>query len=168
MANTVQGESSSTPGASSSTPNWKYDVFLSFRGEEKFTDHLYHALTRSGMRTFRDNEGLGRGEVISPQLIQAIKVSRCAVVVLSQNYADSKWCLDELQQILESMNEMGQRVFPIFYDVDPSDVRNQRKSFREALANHEKRLRGNMDIVQDWKKALSEIGTISGWDTRSR
>ncbi|XP_054789922.1 disease resistance protein RUN1-like [Prosopis cineraria] len=171
MANTVLEESSSTSGASNSTLTWKYDVFLSFRGEDsrlKFTDHLYHALTRSGIRTFRDDEGLERGEVISAQLIQAIKDSRCAIVVLSQNYADSKWCLDELQQILASMNEMGRRVFPIFYDVDPSDVRNQRKRFGEALANHGKRHRGNMDTVQIWKNSLSEIGNISGWDTRSR
>ncbi|XP_054797795.1 disease resistance protein RUN1-like isoform X3 [Prosopis cineraria] len=173
MANTTLGESSSTSGAPNSTPIGKYDVFLSFRGEDtrlKFTDHLYHALTRSGLKAFRDDEKLQKGEVLSPQLIQAIKDSLCAVVVLSQNYADSKWCLIELQQILETMNNMGRRVFPIFYDVDPSDVRNQRKRFGEALANHEERLRGEGDTttVQIWKNSLSEIGNMSGWDTRNR
>ncbi|XP_054798458.1 uncharacterized protein LOC129303275 isoform X2 [Prosopis cineraria] len=172
MANTALGESSSTSGAPNSSLTWKYDVFLSSSGEDtvlKFTDHLYHALTRHGIRTFRDDEGLQRGEVISTQLIQAIKDSRCAVVVLSQKYADSKWCLNELQQTLESRKEMGGRVFPIFYDVDPSDVRNQRKRVGEALANHEKRLRGDTGkTVQIWRNSLSEIGNMIGWDARSR
>ena len=60
----------STPGgnsslASSSTPRWKYDVFLSFRGEDTrngFTDHLFDALQRKGLFTFRDEENLDKGK----------------------------------------------------------------------------------------------------------
>ncbi|XP_054799134.1 disease resistance protein RUN1-like isoform X1 [Prosopis cineraria] len=62
---------------------------------------------------------------------------------------------------------MGGRVFPIFYDVDPADVRNQRKRFGEALSEHE-RFRGNMDKVTNWRNSLSDIGNLSGWDTRLR
>uniref|UniRef100_A0A7N2R369 TIR domain-containing protein n=1 Tax=Quercus lobata TaxID=97700 RepID=A0A7N2R369_QUELO len=73
----------STPGATSSsvsslTPRWKYDVFLSFRGEDtrnNFTDHLYAALQRKGIVTFRDEEGLEKGESISPALLKAIEES---------------------------------------------------------------------------------------------
>ena len=46
-----------------STLSWKYDVFLSFRGEETrntFTDHLYDALKKKGIITFRDEENLRR------------------------------------------------------------------------------------------------------------
>ncbi|XP_028806080.1 TMV resistance protein N-like [Neltuma alba] len=46
-----------------------YYVFLNFRGEatrKSFTDHLYAALCHNGLITFRDEEELGRGEVIKP------------------------------------------------------------------------------------------------------
>ncbi|KAI9071760.1 hypothetical protein K1719_046280 [Acacia pycnantha] len=58
-ANNVGGESSSTSETLNSSPECKYDVFLSFAGKDsrlKFTDHLYDALTRGEINAFRDNE----------------------------------------------------------------------------------------------------------------
>ena len=46
---------------------WKYDVFLSFRGEDthnNFTDHLYVVLQRKYILTFRDEEELEKGKSI--------------------------------------------------------------------------------------------------------
>ncbi|KAM7473447.1 hypothetical protein LguiB_020690 [Lonicera macranthoides] len=114
----------------------KYDVFLSFRGEDTrktFVDHLYSALVRSGIYTFKDDERLETGESISPALLKAIEESSFAVLVFSKNYASSWWCLDELVKIMEcsSKSPRGQTVIPIFYDVTPSDVRNQKGHFGE-------------------------------------
>ncbi|RVW88919.1 TMV resistance protein N [Vitis vinifera] len=84
--------------ASSGTSSfqWRWDVFLSFRGEDarlNFTDHLYSALRTKGINTFRDDEGLERGGEIQPSLLKAIEDSMISVVVFSENYAHSKWCL---------------------------------------------------------------------------
>ncbi|KAK8633074.1 hypothetical protein V6N13_013928 [Hibiscus sabdariffa] len=68
----------SVPSTSSSISRKKYDIFLSFRGEDtrnNFTDHLYDALKRSGIVTFRDDARLEAGEVIAPQLLRAIQQS---------------------------------------------------------------------------------------------
>ncbi|KAM7466165.1 hypothetical protein LguiB_013727 [Lonicera macranthoides] len=103
---------------------WNYDVFLSFRGEDtrkNFTDHLHNALTRAGIRTFRDDDQLPRGKHIPFQLTKAIEESRISIIVFSKNYASSSWCLDELVKVLECKNTRGQLVLPVFYDVDPSD-----------------------------------------------
>ncbi|KAM7473450.1 hypothetical protein LguiB_020693 [Lonicera macranthoides] len=105
---------------------WKYDVFLSFRGEDirkTFIDHLYSALVRSGIYTFQDDERLETGESISPALLKAIEESSFAVVVFSKNYSSSWWCLDELVKIMEcsSKSPEGQTVILIFYDVKPLD-----------------------------------------------
>ncbi|XP_054797627.1 TMV resistance protein N-like [Prosopis cineraria] len=169
MAYRVKGES--FPCSSNSAPKWKHDVFLSFAGKDtrlNFTDHLYSAFSQSGIRAFKDDKGIERGEVISQQLFQAIEDSLIAVVVLSQNYANSAWCLDELQKIIDCRNKLGQQVFPIFYGVDPSDVRHLRKSFALALAKHEERFKGSNDKLQKWKNALLEISNLPGWDTRGR
>ncbi|XWS46502.1 hypothetical protein CRYUN_Cryun14cG0073000 [Craigia yunnanensis] len=66
--------------SSSSISRNKYDVFLSFGGEdtrEKFTDRLYAALKRNGIVTFRDDPQLEAGEEITPELFIAIQESRC-------------------------------------------------------------------------------------------
>ncbi|KAM3683462.1 hypothetical protein ACJW31_12G149400 [Castanea mollissima] len=157
--------------SSSSSRRWIYDVFLSFRGEDtrnSFTDHLYASLQRSGISTFRDNEKLERGKSIAPELLKAIKESRFAIVILSRNYASSTWCLDELVEIIQCMKEMEMTVLPIFYKVNPSDVRNQKGTFAQAFAKHEKCLKGNTEKVQTWRAALSEVANLSGWHSQDR
>ncbi|XP_027365080.1 TMV resistance protein N-like [Abrus precatorius] len=156
---------------SSKKSEWKYHVFLSFRGEDTrfgFTDHLYAALLQKGIKTFRDNDELTRGEVISEELLCAIEESLCAIIIISQNYASSTWCLDELQKIVESKNSLGREAFPVFYRVDPSDVRHQKGSFAEVFEKHEENLVENKGRVQKWRKALQDVAGLSGWDSRNR
>ena len=124
--------------SSSSAHQWKYDVFLSFRGEDTrkgFTDHLYTALRQKGIDTFMDDQ-LRRGEQISPELLTAIENSRMSIIVFSDNYASSSWCLDELVKILDCVKVMGHKALPVFYKVDPSDVKKQKGCFAEAFAKH--------------------------------
>ena len=161
---TTQQASSSSSFAS--THPWTYDVFLSFRGEDtryNFTDHLHNNLVQEGIKTFRDDK-LTRGEEISKALVQAIEGSRISLIVFSENYASSKWCLDELVHILDcKRSNQQQKVWPVFYKVDPSDVRNQRGSFGDAIAKHESNFKDNMDKVLRWRRALTEAADLSGW-----
>ena len=86
--------SSSFPSSSSSTAQWKYDIFLSFRGEDthnKFMGHLYEALIQKVIATFKDDEKLEKGKPIRPELLEAIKESKFAIVILSENYTSSTW-----------------------------------------------------------------------------
>ncbi|KAI5349922.1 hypothetical protein L3X38_002813 [Prunus dulcis] len=154
-------------GASSSsapfTKSWKYHVFLSFRGfdtRSNFTSHLYSALRREGINTFMDDDELRRGEEISNALLTAIEDSKISVVVFSENYASSKWCLDELVKILDCKESNQQLVIPVFYKVNPSDVRNHRGSFGDALANMDC---NNVEKVNRWKEALSQAGKLAGF-----
>jgi hypothetical protein len=84
--------------SSSPQPNWNYDVFLSFRGEDtrkNFTDHLYFALRDAGIKIFIDDNELRRGEDLTSELLRAIQGSKISVIVFSTNYAASRWCLEE-------------------------------------------------------------------------
>ena len=149
---------------SSSTCRWDYYVFLSFRGEDTrngFTGHLYRALFDKGINTFIDND-LRRGEEISLELLKAIKSSKISIIIFSQNYAFSTWCLDELVEIL-NCKENGQLVLPVFYKVDPSEVRKQEGNFKVALAEQEIKFKNNIEKVQKWRAALKEAASLSGW-----
>ncbi|XP_052195825.1 TMV resistance protein N-like isoform X1 [Diospyros lotus] len=150
----------------------KYDVFLSFRGEDTrngFVDHLYSALHQKVIFTFKDDLKLERGESISPALLKAIEESKFAVVVFSKNYASSKWCLEELVKILECQKTRGLTILPVFYKVDPSDLRKQRGSVGEAFAKHEGDSSDEKEKqkVQRWRNVLIEAANISGWDSKT-
>ncbi|XP_039039005.1 disease resistance protein RPV1-like [Hibiscus syriacus] len=150
--------------SSSSSPPMKYQVFLSFRGEDtrlNFTSHLHQALKGKGFGVFFDEEELERGERISPALSRAIEASRLSIIVLSKDYASSKSCLAELSDIMDRKKTHGQIVLPIFYHVDPSDVRNFGGSFKASFDVHESdRPR---DEVKRWKAAFAEAGKLKGW-----
>lgn len=159
--------------ASSSNTQWTYDIFLSFRGEDtrkSFTDHLYAALDQEGIFAFRDDEELDIGQPISSKLMEAILVSRILLVVISRNYASLTWCLDELTAIVECMEDRGQRVFPIFYDVDPCDVRKQTGWFEQAFVVHEERFKDDSEKekMQKWRAALTRVANLSGFHLQNR
>ncbi|KAG5549702.1 hypothetical protein RHGRI_014862 [Rhododendron griersonianum] len=154
-----------------------YHVFLSFRGEDTgktFTDHLYTALSGAGFRTFRDDDGIERGKNVKSELDKAIKEARSSIVVLSKDYSSSGWCLDELVMILERKRTSsggGHVVLPVFYDVNPSQVRKQTGSFGEAFCRHEEQLSAGTneskkeylrEKVQLWRRALREVADLAG------
>ncbi|KAB2598579.1 protein suppressor of npr1-1 [Pyrus ussuriensis x Pyrus communis] len=154
--------------AASSSSSWKYDVFLNFRGEDTrkiFVGHLYGALGRKAINTFIDAEKLRKGDDLL-ELLSAIEESRLSIVVFSQNYASSTWCLKELVKILACMDTKKQIVVPIFYQVDPSEVRKLKRSFADAFAQHERESSAEMEEVKSWRSALTRATNFSGWDSR--
>ncbi|KAL4592578.1 hypothetical protein LXL04_005578 [Taraxacum kok-saghyz] len=127
--------------------------------------------------------------------MKAIEESQIAVIIFSKNYANSTWCLDELTHIMKLREEGKQTVFPIFYDVEPTDVRKQKRTYKEAFDKHEsestfsKKIKSwgqaflndfqgwfstpqkqpeleNTVKVDSWRNALVEASSISGWETK--
>jgi hypothetical protein len=158
----------SSSSFSSFTRRWPYDVFLSFfKGQDicnNFTANLFKALREERIYTYMDDQ-LREGEGISPEFFKAIKESRTSIIVLSANYASSTWCLEELVEILECRETKQQIVLPVFYKVDPSDVRHQIKSFGESLAKHEHGF--NTETLQSWKASLNKVANLSGWHLKN-
>ncbi|RHN65892.1 putative TIR domain, winged helix-turn-helix DNA-binding domain-containing protein [Medicago truncatula] len=159
---------STLPSISSFTCDWTYDVFLSFRGidtRNNFTGNLYHSLHHQrGIQTFMDDEEIQKGEEITPTLLQAIKQSRIFIAIFSPNYASSTFCLTELVTILECSMLQGRLFLPVFYDVDPSQIRNLTGTYAEAFAKHEVRFGDEKDSkVQKWRDALRQAANVSGW-----
>ncbi|XP_058776591.1 disease resistance protein RPV1-like [Vicia villosa] len=143
-----------------------YDVFLSFRGDDTrygFTGHLRKALDDKGVRTFMDDEKLQKGDEITPSLLKAIEHSKIAIVVLSKNYASSSFCLQELSKILDSVNGKDRSILPVFYKVDPSDVRKLKRTYGEAMDKHDEASSSSHNTNDKWKTSLHQVANLSGF-----
>ena len=162
--------SSSSP-FSKSKPQFMYDVFINFRGEDtrkKFVCHIYKALSNAGINTFIDEENIQKGMTLD-ELMTAIEGSQIAIVVFSKTYTESTWCLRELQKIIECHENYGQRVVPVFYHIDPSHIRHQEGDFGSALNAVAERRHSGEDLksaLSNWKRVLKKATDFSGWNER--
>lgn len=157
--------------ASSSTPRdlQMYDVFVSFTSEDtrvNFTSHLYKALISQMIKIFIQYESLQMGEDISPSLKEAIQQSNISLIILTDNYASSPRCLDELVQILQCRETSRQIVLPVFYNIDPSNVRKQAKSCEAAFFINEERFKNDKHKLQAWGAALTVAASLCGWNLK--
>ncbi|CAN1751423.1 Disease resistance protein L6 [Linum perenne] len=165
-----QAESSISAPSSSSTSALpvEYEVFLSFRGPDvrtTFADVLYKFLDHSKIRTFLDDEELREGEIIGPSLAKAIMESKVYIPILSPGYASSKWCLQELALMVKWCKQGDDRIIlPIFYMMEPRDVRHQKGSYKEAFRLHCKKY--DAETIKEWKEALKEVGDMKGWSIK--
>ncbi|PWA75788.1 toll/interleukin-1 receptor (TIR) domain-containing protein [Artemisia annua] len=144
----------------------KYDVFLSFRGEDtrkSFVDHLYHALHQKGVETYKDDTKIRKGKTISHELIQAIEDSKFYIIVFSKNYASSSWCLEELVKIMECQKMTDQHTaYHVFFDVEPTEVRNQNGAVEAAFSKYEKN-----ESAGKWREALRNAADLAGWELKN-
>ncbi|CAI8608213.1 unnamed protein product [Vicia faba] len=152
--------------SSTSRPQWIYDVFINFRGKDtrsKFVSHLYAAFTNAGINTFLDDESLEKGKELGPELLRAIDGSQIFIVVFSENYVHSSWCLDELQQIIKFNKDKDRLIMPLFHGgITPSYIREYAKhTFGEAPTRTNQRT----DVKENPRKiALIAASNLAGWD----
>ncbi|KAL3730340.1 hypothetical protein ACJRO7_027361 [Eucalyptus globulus] len=153
----------------SSIPRWVHDTFISYKQADtrNFVSHLHVALERNKIRTFIDCS-LERGVEIAPTILEAIERSRSAIVVISQTFASSPWCLEELDKILECKEKKGQLVFLIFMDVDPREMREQSGPFKQIGQSKKGFGKANADKVRKWRDALRKAGNLTGWPLENR
>ncbi|KAJ0444366.1 putative TIR domain, P-loop containing nucleoside triphosphate hydrolase [Helianthus annuus] len=182
----MASSSSSSSTSLNHNKRHQYDVFLSFSGEDtrrSFVDHLNNALQGHGIRTFKDDERLQKGKEIKDELLKSIEDSRFCIIVFSKKYAASSWCLDELVKIMECQKTTDQTAFPVFYDVEPTQVRKQSGSVGEAFAKHTNKVvvwkpltktvlkkalaRHTNKKLGKWRKALKDAANLCGWELKN-
>ncbi|KAL9681242.1 hypothetical protein QQ045_013024 [Rhodiola kirilowii] len=130
-----------------------HQIFLSFRGEDVRNGFI-------GFRVYIDNVGLKHGSNIQTNLLEAIEHSKVSIVTLSPRYAESRWCLDELAKIMELNVSPDRFVLPVFFDVEPTDVRHQTGLYNTFFEAHVKRF--EMSRVENWRWALKEVAALKG------
>ncbi|XP_039155645.1 TMV resistance protein N-like [Eucalyptus grandis] len=118
---------------------------MSFRGTNvcnNFLHDLYAALNHKGIYIFVDSEELKKGEQISLALMR---------------------CLEELAKIMECKAQKELIVLPVFYKMEPREVRQAIKGYGRAMAKHESNSKKDLKAVETWKKALFNANNLSGW-----
>ncbi|KAL6317044.1 hypothetical protein AAG906_026832 [Vitis piasezkii] len=157
--------SSSSSISPTSISKDEYDVFLSFSWEDigtSFADHLYAALVKKGLRSFREAIGKPESkEAITSESLMAIEKSKVFIVIFSKNYAQSRYNLDELVKIMECTQATRKVVVPVFYHVNPSDVRKQKRSYGEAFHDHD--AKQEKEKIDNWRTALTEASKLKGY-----
>ncbi|KAM7477400.1 hypothetical protein LguiA_025613 [Lonicera macranthoides] len=140
----------------SSNSGYTYDVFLSFRGldtRKSFADHLYKALKKAGVETFRDDDEIPRGENINSELERAIKQSRMSIIIFSKDYTSSSACLYEVDTILKHSKNSKHGILPVFYHVEPAELKQQARDLAPVLTKEHQK---------GWSKALQEVASMAG------
>lgn len=109
---------------------------------------------------------MGKGYAITPQIEAAIHVAHFHIAIFSKNYAESRWCLDELVLMLKSRAT----ILPIFFNVEPSQLRwvgeDNDGWYAEALRNHQRNQRHDFKTIQTWRESLSRVAEISGFELK--
>ncbi|KAG0583310.1 hypothetical protein KC19_3G125800 [Ceratodon purpureus] len=139
-----------------------FDVFLNHRGPDvkaTFVAHLEDALRCAGFRPFLDARSLMKGNPALKSIDQALNAAKVLVAVVSKRYAESKYCLNELVAMIRS----GKPVIPVFYDVEPVDLRwVENGPFAEAFEKHKSRGRTQKKL-QEWTDALGALAGTTGF-----
>ncbi|GLJ35940.1 hypothetical protein SUGI_0721170 [Cryptomeria japonica] len=157
---------SSSTSATSSSPLQKLpcDVFINHRGSD-----VKHTLARAicnplhamGIRVFLDSEELQLGDFFPWEPQKAITSASIQVAIFSRAYAESAWCLAELSFMLKS----GTPIIPVFYQVQPDDLRHvvQGKGiYAAAFLKHQEKGRYSKNRLEEWKMALHTVSFYKG------
>jgi len=160
--------SSSSSSFLKSEPQFVYDVFINFWGEDigrKFVSHLHSVLLQAKVKTLINEENLQEGMKLEEHM-KAIAASKIAIIVFSKSYTESTCTLHELEKIVECRESFGQIVLPVYYEIDPLDVLEQKGDFGKALEEAAKTSYSGEQLehpLSRWSRALRAAG-ITGWD----
>jgi hypothetical protein len=121
------------------------------------------------------------GYDIPCQIKGAIATASVHIAIFSPTYAKSRWCLQELDLMLKS----DAPILPVFYHVDPGDLRwtsgkdrvydrflgyigwtGNNGAYAEALRIHEMKRRYDPQTLAEWRGALSKVSQLSGLELK--
>ncbi|KAF7848730.1 hypothetical protein BT93_L1613 [Corymbia citriodora subsp. variegata] len=135
--------------SSTNTLGMGFEAFLSFRGldtRNNFINCLYI------------------GQKIGGSLLRALTDSQIYIPIFSKGFTSSSWCLREIAHMIDCTSKSGgdkKQILPIFFDVEPDDVKLKTELYIDALSKHKKKY-GSHEVKR-WGDALVEVSTRVGW-----
>lgn len=115
----------------------KYDVFISHANKDKLTfiDELYNSLDNLGINIFYDRKSLEWGDKWKDRILDGVKQSEFAIIVISENFFDREWTEKELNEFLNRQNQNGQKIIlPVVHNITMEQLRDKYPSIAEIQA----------------------------------
>jgi len=144
-----------------------YDVLINFNGEDihrKFVSHLDSGLSAAGLTTFLHHQNSVNDMDIQKPILD---LCRIVIVVFTKTYSQSAWCLHQLHQIIKWHETYCRHVLPVYYEIQPSDVRLQKGDFGEAFKATAQQTFSEQQLehgMSRWSHALTKAANFFGWD----
>lgn len=114
----------------------KYDVFISHASEDKedFVRPFAEKLVSQGVIVWYDEMTLKWGESLRQNIDKGLVNSRFGVVVLSKNFIDKHWTQYELNGLIASEINGGNRILPIWHDISKDEILKYSPSLADKVA----------------------------------
>nr|XP_043639667.1 TMV resistance protein N-like [Erigeron canadensis] len=162
LSSRLSSASSSKLSSASSSMSPNHNVYITFGGDDivkTFIDTLCSAFEQQGIHTCINDPTLSADEPVDSSLLKAIDNSQVAIIVFSKVFLSPRF-LDDVAYIMKCMEEKGKIVKPVFYTVEPSQFREEIRSFVAQISELELE---NGRESGSWKKALIRASKLSGW-----
>jgi hypothetical protein len=119
---------------------------------------LFHDFRSAGKHPFfdQDRNSLPKAEPFPQNIVDAAKQCQMGVVVLSEDYLKSKWPMLELSKFVESKV----RLFPLFFKLSPSDLKQDKVESRWKPAWRDMGM--EEEVVESWGKAVKALRISNG------
>lgn len=115
----------------------EYDVFISHADKDKpaIVDDLVKSINLLGLNVFYDKETLEWGDKWKDKILDGVKKSEFAIIVISENFFGREWTEKELNSFLNRQNSDGQKiVLPVLYNISLQQLRNRYPAVAEIQA----------------------------------
>lgn len=108
------------------------DAFICHSTKDKipFVDSLAKELKKRGLQIWYDEDSIDDMKDIDEEVLEGLRKSKVGIVILSINFFDANYANKELA-ILNYKG--GNRVFPIFYDIEPDHPSIKKESFLKNI-----------------------------------
>ena len=91
----------------------KFSLFISYTHKDNtnnFAQKLHDNLTEEGWEVFIDTENIGIGDELPAKIVAAINKCHGMIVILTNNYYESKWCPKEV----DLADSKKKKLYPLF------------------------------------------------------
>lgn len=127
----------------------KNQIFICFASEDRYTivEPIVYNLNNYGFDVWYDRTSLLMGDNrIEKNLVEGACYSKYAVIIISENTAYSKCAMEEIK-VIQSMHEQNyNRVFPVLYETNPCDLKQEFNWFKDLIFKEVTKKSGARDI----------------------
>ncbi|CAH8312678.1 unnamed protein product [Eruca vesicaria subsp. sativa] len=139
-------------------------LFVNFWGNELsngFVSHVVKALEDAGVNVFKDSNELKVRD--TETIIKKIDNSKIALVIFSDRFSESEWCLNEVVRMANRVKDSKLRVIPVFYRVSTYDVKNFKGKFGSAFEETVQKQSAEVKHVAElWMGSVKSVSSKPG------